>query len=410
MFMRVLQFVFAILVVILVVLVYLSANRQKNSEVSQSNGSVAFKICNAAPKELRFSCYRKLIAEFYKRTEPNNLEDFVKKLEELNALTFKSEDSSYAIFGTNCHTFYHALGDFIATYADNLGIEETIRYCPLTCTSGCTMGLFKRSALANRFSTDLLKRFYGVCRGTEFNQCAHEVGHLLHDKYTTSVLKTLDQLTKKHYGYTYPDQYQYVTFPKANLDRPFEECREIFQDADNLIRQCYTGLGHNLFLYSEFNQQGYKSQFDECAKTSKANRENCFGFFLFRIGIQDGATKFLTKAFEEGKIVCNEAVGMIGREELKFHCYRGIGGGIGLFIESEYAKDPTTEATIGQVQEEVLSYAKLCENSEEAFINECFSGLLGTHFKTLYQDLELRYEPLDRLLKKLKDDSFQVVG
>ena len=111
--------------------------------------------CNFIEKELRFSCYRSIIEKHYK----GNLEKFLGKIENDTPLIFKGKDTSYAIFGTNCHTFYHAAGDFIATNNIESDIQSALNLCSLACTDGCMMGLYKRIALQNGFSTNLLKEF-----------------------------------------------------------------------------------------------------------------------------------------------------------------------------------------------------------------------------------------------------------
>ena len=399
---RIRFFLFIGTVIVILATVLLFASNQKKNEKP-----ITVTTCNVLSKEHRFSCYRAFLENQYQNSALA-LNDFLAQFQKFDDTAFKAEDTSYAIFGTNCHTFYHALGDFIGTHT-NEPVEDSIKYCPLSCTSGCTMGLFKRTSIAHNFSLDVLKSFRGVCRKKELNQCSHEIGHILHDKYTGSILETLDRITAEEFGYTYPVDYKYTTFSEANLDKPFEECKQIFADDENLTRQCYTGVGHNLFLYSEFSPTGVRQQFDECMNVKDENRDDCYGFLLFRIGIQDGATKFLSKKVEEGIKVCQDSTTSIAREDLLFHCYRGIGGGIGLYIDSEYLESSVTKDNIEKIRKEVLEFASLCSSEEEEFSEECFAGLLGTRFKGFYQSLELKYEPIERLLPKLKD-AFQVVG
>ena len=103
-----------------------------------------------------------------------------------------------------------------------------------------------------------------------------------------------------------------------------------------------------------------------------------------------------------------------------FHCYKGVGGGIGLFIESEYPEyftdaelpifsEQFTIDDIKRIKQSVLGFAKLCEASPGAILqNECFQGLLGTRFKTLYLLFGVKYEPIEKLLPNL--DNFEVSG
>ncbi len=178
-------------------------------------------------------------------------------------------------------------------------------------------------------------------------------------------------------------------------------------------------MGHNLFLFSEFSPDGYKTQLQECVNIGEANQENCCGFLLFRIGINSVASKFLSSQFVEGNEICEDAVGIIGRDDLLFHCYKGVGGGIGLFIESEYpeyfidAELPIFDEEyklddIRNIKRSLTDFARLCEASPEKLETECFQGLLGTRFRTLYLLLGVEHEKIEGLLPDL--DDFEVSG
>lgn len=368
--------------------------------------------CNEVETNIRFSCYRAVIEKYYKK----NIEAFALELKNNHRLSFEAmyEENgkiSYAIFGTNCHTFYHAAGDFIATYS-NESVQKILDLGPTTCTNGYTMGVYKRLALKNHFSEDVFKELYRVCKEGAQNQCAHEIGHVLHDKYSYSILKILDDITVSKYHLTYPQKYDYITFNKdliqPDLDKPFEECKKLMPD-NNKLAQCFTGVGHNLFLYSEFSEDGYKSMFSECAKVSSENKSDCYGFLVFRIGINQGATKFLSHDFEEGKKVCSDVVDSTDRTDLKEHCYKGIGGGIGLFVDSEYALTEIDEKNLAGTKSQLLEYLKLCENSEEKFVDSCFAGLFGTKFAKFYDLLKIYYERVEEL-RPSWDNDFEVVG
>lgn len=367
--------------------------------------------CNIVTTQLRFSCYRSVIETYYKE----DLQGFLKKLKNNGNLSVKeafarNRDVSYAIFGTNCHTFYHAVGDFVATYSND-NLQTMLEAGPSTCTNGYTMGIYKRFALKNRFDSAVLKEFFEVCKKGAENQCAHEIGHLLHDKYSYSVLKTLDDISLKNYHLTYPQSFEYTTFKEisslTSLDKPFEECRELVPEAK--VAQCFTGVGHNLFLFSEFSQDGYKTIFEECGKINTQNKENCFAFLIYRIGINEAATRFLSNKFEKGNKICDEVIILAGSEDLKKHCYIGIGGGIGLFVDSEYSTSEIKEENVAGAKEEFLNYAKLCEKSKKEFIEQCFAGLFGTRYSKLYDLLKIYYEPIERLRPSWNSD-FEVVG
>jgi hypothetical protein len=280
------------------------------------------------------------------------------------------------------------------------------------------MGLYKRTALKNGFPTDLLKEFYQACNQEAKHQCSHEIGHLLNDKYTTSILGVLDRLTQEQYGLSYPEKYNYTLFENENLDAPFEECRRVVPQDERSY--CYTGVGHNLFLFSEFSPNGYKTQFQECMNIKEGNKEDCFSFLLFRIGINSMAPKFLSSQFAEGNKICEDALEIIKRPDLMFHCYKGVGGGIGLFVESEYPEyfrdaklpifsDEFTVDDIKNMKQSLLNFAKLCEASPgKQLATECFQGLLGTRFKTLYLLFGVKHNTIEELLPKVGD--FEVSG
>ena len=394
-------------ILILVILIFLSTlvliRVNKNPAFSDS-----VTACNGAQTNLRFSCYRAVIEKYYKGDIPS----FVSELKNPR-LSFEEYGNngkiSYAIFGTNCHTFYHAAGDFIATYS-NESVQKILNYGPATCTNGYTMGVYKRLALKNHFSQDLLKELYRECKKGAENQCAHEIGHVLHDKYSYSVLKTLDNISLQEYHLAYPAKYDYVTFAKTqeNLDKPFEECKLLMPD-ENKLAQCFTGVGHNLFLFAEFSKDDYKAVFDECENVSEVNRNKCYDFLVYRIGINEAGTRFLSKDFENGKKICDDITKRTKRSELKEHCYRGIGGGIGLFVDSEYALTEINEKNLVSVKSQLLEYLKLCENSENKFVDSCLAGLFGTKFAKFYDLLKIYYERIEQLRPSWNND-FEVVG
>ena len=364
--------------------------------------------CNKAKPHLRFSCYRAVLEEYF--PSAGDPEQYVRALEKDTKLSLKAVDNqSYAIFGTNCHTFYHAVGDFVATHAGNKPLQELLSYNSGKCTAGYTMGVYKRLALADGYSTPLLKSFYDVCPQGQENQCAHEIGHLLHDKHTYSILKIIDSVSEREYNLAYPQTYQYAVSSSTDLNAPFEECEEIIPiSKPDLIRQCYTGIGHNLFLFSEFSPDGFTSQFTECSNIQEENRENCFAFLLYRIGINEGAPRFLEHNFTSGNNMCTDAANQTGVPDLRMHCYIGIGGGIGLFIDSEYSGGEYESPTLTDT-ERLIGYAKLCEKAPSEFIDNCLAGLMGTKFRKFYADFKLKYEPIEKILPKL-NATFEVVG
>ncbi len=368
--------------------------------------------CNSNAVNLRFSCYRNAIEKYFGR-DAAKFSQIIKNDKQLSFETRFAKDGkiTYAIFGTNCHTFYHAAGDYMATYAQSQDLKALLAMGSGSCTAGYTMGVYKRFALKNHYSDDVLKKLIEVCPDGQQNQCAHELGHALHDKYTYALLKVLDGVSKDKYNLAAPEPYQYVTYPdkKADLNAPFAQCEAIIpKDKPNLVSQCFTGIGHNMFIFSEFSPNGYSSQFKDCENVV-ANRDNCYAFLIYRIGINEGATRFLSNDSLGGNRVCDEAINLIKREDLKYHCYLGVGGGIGLWIDSEYSPATIGSDNLVRVKEQLNNYAHLCEKVPDQFQDRCFAGLMGTKFAKYYKDLGIYYDRIEKIIPQL-DTGFQVVG
>lgn len=364
--------------------------------------------CNTAPKEERFSCYRASIEKTFGKDAPTFAAYLKANGETLHAtLSQTTGAADYAIFGTNCHTFYHAAGDYVATYASG-DLKALLDMGPTDCTNGYTMGVYKRVALRDNFATDTLKAFVVDCKEGAMNQCSHEVGHTLHDKASYSILKILDDISKKKYGITYPEQYQYVTLSQPNLDASFNLCQSLFT-GDNERAQCYTGIGHNLFLFSEFDPKGYETVFNECKEVEQKNLDNCYGFLLYRIGINDAAPYFIRNQTAEGNAVCNDAANLIGRPDLAHHCYLGLGGGIGLYIDSEFSLNNIKDSELESTKNQLLALARMCESADGNFADTCIAGLLGTKFAAYYAKLGIFDEHIERVRSSI-DSPFEVVG
>lgn len=381
----------------------------KNYKLSSSKVNLAEEVkkCNVLPAQIRFSCFRAVLEKDFFANKSIGLKKYLQSLES-RGITFHSEDNSYAVFGTNCHTFYHAVGDLIANNVDPKGnLKDSVAYCSNQCTSGCVMGLYKRLALDNQYDENLLKDFYKDCPQGGGHQCAHEIGHVLHDKYVTSILKPIDEISAKNYGLKPQGNPIYTTFDSANIDTPFEDCKKLVPSDE--LAYCYTGIGHNLFLFSEFSPEGYKQSFNECDKADPSHLNDCYAFVVYRIGINDVATKFLSGKYDEGKAICDDVVNITKNKDMKKHCYLGVGGGIGLFIDSEYSNVPITQDNLKDTQQAVTNYITMCEKSEEAYKQDCYKGLLGTKVRKLYKQLNLQDSVFDDILKNLKTE-FEVVG
>jgi hypothetical protein len=146
-------------------------------------------------------------------------------------------------------------------------------------------------------------------------------------------------------------------------------------------------------------------------ETQDENREACNGYLLFRIGINEVATRFLSGDFEGGKEICNQAVDYIGSRDQLFHCYRGVGGGLGLFIESEYQPSDSLEGDdLYKLRTAVVKASHLCDQVPEDQIGECYQGLVGTRFRQMYLKLELFNERVEELINREDLKDFKVTG
>lgn len=368
----------------------------------------AVAVCHAVDKRLRFSCYRAAI-EGHFAGNPAALTEAVKTLPLTGSQATVSDekDPSYAIFGTNCHTFYHAMGDFLAEKNPQASVSSLLANCPTGCTSGCTMGLFKRSSLLHGFSDAHIASLFPSCRAGEEHQCSHEIGHILHDKYFSSILRVLDQESQKNYHVTPNPANRYTVGNSVNMNAPFEDCKKYVPAKERAY--CLTGVGHNMFLFAQFSEGGYQTLFDDCKSVAPENRDDCYAFLIYRIGINEAAPRFLTGKADEGRKICDDAVALISRTDLAKHCYLGIGGGIGLFVDTEFGSRKITDEMIPEVKKQLLEHAKLCDLSGENNRNSCLAGIWGTRYKILYKLLYVTYDPLDTLIPTL-DDDFEIVG
>ncbi len=393
------------LILVLLLAVSVPAYTLADQQLNQKSFAERIAACSDTSPEARFSCYRAVMESFY-GDHPQTI---------LNVdgahLPFDG-DGDYAVYGTNCHTYHHALGDFLAVNLANgdipaQSVKGEQRYCPTTCTSGCIMGYGNRMAMIQNFSTDWLKRFYEGCRDAEKSTCAHEIGHVLADKHIYSHLELVDSTSQERYGLEPTFDYNYVSFEDGSaFGSAFAECDEIVEGEDHQ-RECYTGIGHNQFIYAEFGD-GFEDIFDKCDEQGAS--ADCYKFLLFRIGINEGATAFIRGDTESGNQVCSDAVDAAEQEDIAYLCHQGIGGGIGLYIESTYmaSGDPTENAT-QQFKDTLMDLARLCEQSDDP--DECYTGLLGTKFKGLYKDLDLDHEPIENILDDIDEENIDnVVG
>ncbi|TSC61112.1 MAG: hypothetical protein G01um101448_868 [Parcubacteria group bacterium Gr01-1014_48] len=402
-------FIFFLTVLVGLALVVIVQNESKGRNASEQLAQAVEK-CNTAPINHKFSCYRAAIQKSYRKTQ-GALANFLESIETNNNLVFQQEqslsnDPSYAIFGTNCHTFYHALGDFIAT-EEAAPLKNQVGLCSTSCTGGCYMGLYKRTALENQFATNTLESLFPLCPGASKHQCAHEIGHLLHDKYVSAILGIIDEISEQEYGLLPKKKLQYTLYAEPNLAQPFADCKTLVPETE--LAYCYTGVGHNLFLFAQFESNGYEKAFADCALPVQETRENCENFLVYRIGINDAGVKFLSGDSATGNRVCDNIATLASTGTVLSHCYRGIGAGIGLFLESEFAHQSVTGVSRSKIKGIVSRYIDLCKNIKEKYAEECYKGILGTRVKKMYLDLGLKKTAIEELLEKV-EDGFEAVG
>lgn len=367
----------------------------------------AMKRCNIVSEEERFSCFRAGLENY----PMSNLEEHIAHVELLvPKFTTNSEDTSYAIFGTNCHTFYHALGDFVAMHAEGRSVEELIKIGTMRCTAGYAMGFFKRLAYEHDYHDQYISNILEACPSPAWNSCVHEVGHVLHDKYTQPILALLDPITEKQYGVQVVPPATDRSSYALDLTRPFEDCRALVPEDD--WPYCYTGIGHNMFLFGAFNPKGYLAELDRCVGVSDVeNQEECNEFLIYRIGVNYAAPLFLSSSFDEGKTICQNAVARAStpnEQEYFEQCYLGVGGGIGLYIDSELLSIDPASGDIPRLKEDLARYARLCNRMPEGYQDNCTLGLLGTNYLKAY----LKYRMFDPTIERLIPyaGNYEIVG
>lgn len=340
-----------------------------------------------APHE-RFSCFR---AALERRAPAGDVIRFVEDVRDSSSRrgTFASE---YAVFGTNCHTFYHALGDFVAAHAPDLPLSDQLALGGGACSGGYAMGLYKRIAYAGAFEDGLLSQLYRSCEKDErgAGDCAHEIGHALHDKHTRPALMAVDRLTAQFLdrpSEAARDNAESVTAPREKAN-PFEDCRRLLPP--RAWRACYTGVGHNIFLFVELDPRGVTLQ-DElraCAAIGNvADRDACAYSTMHLVGTNRAAPLFIAGRNAEGTAACADTASLDPARERErlTRCYFGAGVGIGLYAESEYPQEALVRSGAPILIDKLARYTDACETTPAPFIGECFAGLLGTGFSNLYE-------------------------
>jgi hypothetical protein len=361
--------------------------------------------CATYPGEERFSCYR---AAIEKNWNKKDLKAYITKLMD-ESITFENDERTYSINGTNCHTFYHAVGDFAATKGGEYTFLELLSLGTPRCTAAYAMGLYKRYAYDHDYPPGLAEEYYRECYIGSNHQCAHEIGHSWHDKYIESILPVMDKITEEKFGIAAPKAIREVHNP--DLKQPFEDCRKLLPE--NEWSYCYSGIGHSMFLFSAFNPGGYPAEIKRCDELSgKEDRAQCYRQFIYRVGANYVGPYFLRGQHDEGIKLCNEVIASVSDETLRAQnltaCYLGVGGGIGLYVESEFLHKDVPDEDVPRFRDELLSYVRMCEKVPREHQDTCFTGILGTTVKTAYIKYRMHHPVIERLIPIIGD--YQAVG
>lgn len=362
--------------------------------------------CQDSTTQERFSCFRAVIEEHF---TDSNLEAYVSYVQ-ANAFTEnETGGGEYAIFGTNCHTLYHALGDFVAAHRGTLPLKEAVLLGDIRCAGGYYMGFYKRNTYLNNYDDASIKAIYETCPEFAEVECAHELGHDLYEKYSHSILTVLDEISRTKYGMDIPKRTASSSM-HVDLKSAFADCNTYLPE--HLQPYCHSGVGHNMFLFGEINPGGYLAELANCEEVGDlADQKMCSEFLVYRVGINYAAPLFLNSRPDEGSNICEEiaeAARPSDKEEYLRHCYLGVGGGIGLFVDSEFLATEPEEDKIPQLKTELLHYANLCELTSEPFKETCFTGLFGTNFIDGYLKFRIHQPTIEKLIPYIED--FKVVG
>ena len=339
--------------------------------------------CLQSPQIERFSCYQRAIDNHYN----NNLESYVSSIEFQVDEFFVDDVSNYGTFGTSCHTFYHAVGDFISRQVPLEDFDQAVDLCSNNCTGGCLMGLYMRKGLQESYSTESLLSLKNYCIQDQETLCSHTLGHVYNDAYTGSNLKLIDEISKEKYEFELED-YSYDVTEHPSLSKAYGACRGL--EDESLIYHCNIGVSHNLFLFLDFSEVGYGESAKSCSDLEEeVDQIRCSSGLAFRVGRNSVTRKFLDGDFQEGNSECSSVTKSVGREGVLENCYVGLGDGIGGTLISKYPdislldKD-RKEDYIQQLSENI----SLCNNAASGYVNACFNGLL--HGRTL--DDYLKYD------------------
>jgi hypothetical protein len=343
--------------------------------------------CNEVSDKLRFSCYRKVIANYYS----GNLGGYIKSLDDISNGLFTNNDTSYAIFGTNCHTFYHALGDFMAAQPSG-----DVKLCPDTCTGGCVMGFLKRKAYGFNYDSKKTSELFDSCADSQKAICAHEIGHIFNDKFQIPVLERINDLTRASgmfVGDSDSTSYEKI----GEEEKAFDGCRSVVP-AEHLA-SCYEGVGHNIFLFMEFSLAGYDNVVKKCVNLTSSDKDVCYSLLAYRVGINEVASEFLRNKFEEGNTECSNVLDSIGEKKYLENCYQGLGRGIGLFLQSQYpGQESRTKSETLILTAKLVRYSDLCRHAKPGYDTFCYEGLVGTKFLDYYSSLNLKIDAIEATL------------
>ncbi|MEM3086398.1 MAG: hypothetical protein QXT68_04575 [Halobacteria archaeon] len=326
-------------------------------------------FCGREPSPARMPCFKWAIADMWARGM--NLTG-IAAYDRYTREPHVSPGDVGSPFGNNCHTFYHAVGEFIA---ENLAQEpeRAMALAPPTCTGGAYMAILHRLHLVHGYDPEMLRRAYRACPDVPAI-CAHVVGHALFDKHVSSILEDLDRITASRYGKS-PRPYRYAG--DTNHSAAFAECREVVEPGN--AEQCYTGIAHSFFLATKHRSVDYRDILQECEKTPDFLKE-CRSNFALRFGFGEVAPILIENNSTGAVAEC----ALLG-PDLQADCHRGAGGGLGLWLEAQIVGIEGDRMTPEDASGFIRRHVNLCRSMVPEYVPACIRGMVGTPaFKGLY--------------------------
>jgi hypothetical protein len=247
--------------------------------------------------------------------------------------------------------------------------------------------------------TNELRDFFASCYPQSLEWCAHEIGHILYDASEEPLLPLVDAISERSYGVppaTPPSVFR-------SDGRPFDMCREIVEEAWR--DECFIGIGHNAFLFSEFDPEhtfvGHRARCMTLAE--EADRPACEFSFMYRIGLHYGAPLFLVGRYDDALAVCQHAADEGNAENAHLRaCYRGIGSGVGthLLAESALREESRVSLTLAP---ELAGTLSMCNEAPPSYRDACYDGIVSRRgFAEAYERGMWRSDSINHALARLQ--------